>query len=144
MEQSDDAGRTSATTAPVAKGVITGSTMHQYPKHIKRLIREYAAQAYEIELGQALGELEQQFALWRSGQISAGELSDRIHAFHQGPSRELWGRYNARIEDMLVAQAIVTGLLPRETIPAELLEALQSKIDFLERQQARAEQETES
>jgi hypothetical protein len=120
-----------------------GTAMREYPKHIKRMIREYAAQAYEIELGQALGELEQQFALWRAGQISAGELSDRIHAFHQGPSRELWGRYNARIDDMLVAHAIVTGLLPRETIPAELLEALQPRMDFYEREQAAREQEAE-
>ena len=118
--------------------------MHQYPKHIKRLIREYAAQAYELELGQALGELEQQFARWRSGQISAGELSDLIHAFHQGPARELWGRYNARIYDMLVAQAIVTGLLPRETIPAELLEALQPSMNYYARQKAWPDEEVES
>ena len=121
-----------------------GTGMHQYPKHVKRLIREYAAQAYEIELGQALGELEQQFALWRAGQISVGELNDRIHAFHQGPSRELWSRYNARIDDMLVAQAIVTGLLPRETIPAELLEALQPSMNFYARRQAAPEEEAES
>jgi hypothetical protein len=44
--------------------------------------------------------------------------------FESGPARELWSRYNARIDDTLVAHAIVTGLLPRETIPAELLEAL--------------------
>jgi hypothetical protein len=118
--------------------------MHQYSKHIKRMIREYAGQAYEIELGRALGDLEQQFALWRNGQISAGELSDRIHVFHQGPSRELWGRYNARVDDMLVAHAIVTGLLPRETIPAELLEALQPSMHFYERQQARPDEGPES
>lgn len=117
--------------------------MHQYPKHIKRMIREYAAQAYEIELSRALGELEQQFALWRTGLISAGELNDRIHAFHQGPARELWSRYNARIDDMLVAQAIVTGLLPRETIPAELLEALQPSMNFYARQLAAPEQDAE-
>lgn len=116
--------------------------MHQYPKHIKRMIREYAGQAYEIELGQALGQLEQQFALWRGGQIGAGELSDRIHAFHQGPSASCGGRYNAGIDDTLVAHAIVTGLLPRETIPAEL-EALQPSMDFYERQQAAPEQEAE-
>ena len=63
--------------------------------------------------------------------------------FTRGRSRELWGRYNARIDDMLVAQAIVTGLLPRETIPAELLEALQPSMDFYERQQAAPEQEAE-
>ena len=45
-----------------------GTGMHQYPKHIKRMIREYAAQAFVFELGRALGELEQQFALWRAGQ----------------------------------------------------------------------------
>lgn len=36
--------------------------MREYTKRIKRLIREYAARAYEAELGQALGELEQQFS----------------------------------------------------------------------------------
>ncbi len=99
--------------------------MREYPKPIKRLIREYATRAYELELGRALGELEQQFVAWRSGQISAFELSEHIHTFHQGPARQLWSRYNARINDTLVAHAIVTGLLPREIIPAELLEALQ-------------------
>jgi hypothetical protein len=109
--------------------------MREYPKHIKRLIRGYAARAYEAELGQALGKLETQFSCWRSGQISAFELSDHIHTFHQGLARELWSRYNARIDDTLIAHAIVTGLLPRETIPAALLEALQPILAFYEREQ---------
>jgi hypothetical protein len=117
--------------------------MREYPKPIKRLIREYAARAYEAELGQALGELEQQFVDWRNGQISAFELSDHIHTFHQGPARELWSRYNARIDDTLVAHAIVTGLLPRETIPAELLEALQPILAFYKDEQAAPEQDAE-
>jgi hypothetical protein len=117
--------------------------MREYPKPIKRLIREYAARAYEAELGQALGELETQFSRWRSGEISAFELSDHIHAFHQGPAREFWSRYNTRINDTLVAHAIVTGLLPREIIPAELLEALAPILAFYEHDQAEPEQEVE-
>lgn len=117
--------------------------MREYSKQIKRLIREYAARAYEAELGQALGELEQQFAGWRSGEISAFELSDHIHTFHQGPARELWGRYNARIDDTLVAHAIMTGLLPRDTIPAELLEALQPILAFYKDEQEAPEQDAE-
>jgi hypothetical protein len=40
------------------------------------------------------------------------------------------------IDDTLVAHAIVTDLLPRETIPAEsLLEALQPILAFYEREQ---------
>ena len=110
--------------------------MREYPKQIKRLIREHAGRAYEAELGRALGELERQFAAWRSGKISAGELGDRINSFNRGPARELWERYNGKLDDMQVAHAIVTGLLPRETIPAELLAALQPIIVFYEREQA--------
>lgn len=117
--------------------------MREYPKPIKRLIREYAARAYEAELGQALGELEQQFAAWRNGEISAFELSDHIHTFHQGPARELWSRYNARIDDTLVAHTIVTGLLPRETIPPELLAALQPILAFYEGERTEPEQDSE-
>ncbi|NNJ11629.1 hypothetical protein EKD04_014940 [Chloroflexales bacterium ZM16-3] len=114
--------------------------MREYPKRVKQLIRKYAAQAYEAELGLALGELEQQFAIWRSGQIGAGELSDRVHAFTRGPARELWGRYNARIDDMQVAHAIVAGILPRDAIPTELLDALLPIIALYEQGQAAPDQ----
>lgn len=117
--------------------------MRECPKPIKRLIREYAAQAYEAELGQALGELEQQFSAWRDGEISAFELSDHIHTFHQGLARELWERYNARIDDTLVAHAIASGLLPRESIPAELLAALQPILAFYERKRTEPGQDSE-
>lgn len=101
-----------------------------YPKPIKRLIREYAIKAYEAELGLALGELEQHFGAWRSGQIQASELSDRIHDFNRGPARELWGRYNARMDDVQVAHAIAKGLLLRDDMPPELLDALQPLLSF--------------
>ena len=110
--------------------------MREYSKRVKRLIREYASRAYEAELSRALGELEQQFAAWRSGQIGAGELSDRVHAFTRGPARELHQRYNTNLDDMQVAHAIATGLLPRDELPAELLDALQAIIGFYEREQA--------
>jgi len=55
--------------------------------------------------------------------------------FESDPARELWSRSNARIDDTLVAHAIVTGLLSRETILAELLEALQPILAFYEREQ---------
>lgn len=117
--------------------------MREYPKRVKRLIREYAARAHEAELGKALGELERQFAVWRAGQISAGELSDRIYAFSRGPARELWQRYNAGLDDMQVAHAIVTGLLPRDELPGELLEAFQPIIAFYEREGAAPPQSAE-
>ena len=42
--------------------------MHDYPKAIRKLIREYEAQAYERELHQELEKLDRSFAEWAVGQ----------------------------------------------------------------------------
>ncbi len=104
--------------------------MKDYPKPIKRLMRQYLAEAYERELQRELTKLEQSFAEWRSGQISSGELSDRLHQYERGPSRALYKRYNYGEEDMTLAYVIVGGVLRREEIPDELLEALKGPLSF--------------
>ena len=58
--------------------------MPETSKRIKRLVREYAAIAHDRELGQALRDLDVQFGRWRNGEISAAELNDVIHQFHDG------------------------------------------------------------
>ena len=70
--------------------------------------------------------------------LSSGELSEIIHRFHQGPARELWVRYNSSHLEMPVAFAITTGVLARDTIPAELLEHLAGALRFYEEVQADA------
>ena len=69
--------------------------MREYPKRVKRLIRDYAARAYEAELCHDLGDLERQFAIWRSGQISARALSDRICAFTRATDYASDNLYNS-------------------------------------------------
>ncbi len=107
-------------------------------KRIKRLLREYAAAAHEEELRRALLPLAEAFGRWERRELSSGELSEIIHQFHQGPSRDLWGRYNAPRLEMVVAFAITTGVLGRDTIPAELLEHLAGSIRFYEEDEARS------
>ena len=104
--------------------------MQQYPKNIKRLLREYMGEAYERELHRELVKLDLSFAEWRDGQISSGELSYRVHQYEANPSRELYKKYNYSPHDMNVAYAIVTGILNRDEIPAELLEAITSLLAF--------------
>jgi len=104
--------------------------MQQYPKNIKRLLREYMMEAYERELHRELVKLDQSFAEWRAGQIGSGELSYRVHQYEVGPSRELYKKYNDSPHDVNVAYAIVTNILKRDEIPAELLEAISSLLTF--------------
>jgi hypothetical protein len=91
---------------------------------IKKLLAELTTEAYERELHRKLAQLDQSFAEWRNGHISSGELSHRIHQYDIGPSRELYKRYNDNPHEMSVAYAIVVGILQRDEMPVELLEAI--------------------
>ena len=68
--------------------------MRDYPKKIKRLLREYAIEAHEPELHRELKKLDQSFVEWRNGTIDSGELSYRVHQYEVGPSKELYKQYN--------------------------------------------------
>jgi hypothetical protein len=104
--------------------------MQHYPKNIRRLLREYMIKAYAQELHRELAKLDLGFAQWRDGKIDSSELSYRVHQFEMGASRELYKKYNNSYDDMNVAYAIVTGILNRDEIPAELLESLSSLLVF--------------
>lgn len=113
--------------------------MQNYPQKIKRLIREFASEAYERELYRELTNLDTSFLEWRDGVISSGELSHRIHQYETGPSRELYKQYNYGDADMNVAYAIVAGILDRDEIPTELVEALDHLMGFYQQMQERGE-----
>ena len=44
--------------------------MTDYSKRIKRLLREFAAEAYEKELSRELAKLDKSFEEWRDGKIN--------------------------------------------------------------------------
>jgi hypothetical protein len=113
--------------------------MKKHSKLVKRLLREYSAEAYERELHRELAKLDDDFAAWRQGQIGSGELDHRIHKYKQGPARELWKQYNYGQAHLLVAYAIVTGILDADEMPGELLEALSAPLGMYRDWQARGE-----
>ena len=111
--------------------------MAETPKHIKRLLRAYAEAAHEEELRRALVPIAEAFERWERRELGSGEMSEIIHAFHQGPARELYVRYNTPRLEIAVAYAITAGVLERQTIPAELLDYLAGPLRFYESNQAR-------
>ena len=110
--------------------------MPETSKRIKRLVREYAAIAHDRELGQALRDLDVQFGRWRNGEISAAELNDVIHQFHEGASREVWRKYATNRPEAALGFAVATGILRKEELPAELLQHLAGLIDFYKAEQS--------
>ena len=100
----------------------------------RRKLRELAGVAYSWELGSELSKVEEDFARWRRGEIDPFELSDRIHRFHDGISRDLYVSYRDLYPHLSVARALAYRILERTEIPPEIFAALESAIDFFEKQ----------
>jgi hypothetical protein len=106
--------------------------MKDVPKRLKRLMRQQLAAAHEEELRRAILPLAETFDLWRDGRMTSGDLAERIHAFHQGPVRDLWKMYNQGSPEMVLGRAIAEGILAREGLSSDLLDHLQSAIEYYE------------
>jgi hypothetical protein len=92
-----------------------------FPKSIRKQFRAVTGALREMELRQALEKLKQDFGEWEEGKIDSFDLSDRIHEFHNGASREIYVRYTSRFDPrMLVRRAIEEGLITLESIPGDL------------------------
>lgn len=99
----------------------------------RKKLRELAAVAHERELGNELAKVEENFALWRRGEIDPFELNDRIHRFHDGTSRDLYATRGLR-PYQAVARAVAYRILDRTEIPSDILTALETVIGFFEQE----------
>jgi hypothetical protein len=95
-----------------------------------RQAQKVAHAAWGAELSSALEELAVLFSDWRKGRIDAFQLSDAIHQFNDGQSRELFKRYrNGPRAEELAARAIAWELVPPSEIPSGLRKALADRIE---------------
>jgi len=101
-----------------------------FTKSERRLLREAAGYAWEAELGAELMKLLQEFHSWREGRLNVFELSDRIHRFHDGTARELYGRYTGdQAEPWIAARAVALGLVSEDRLGANLTAKLAHVIE---------------
>ena len=104
--------------------------MKKYDKKTMKKLRELGAIAYERELDQALSELDASFKQWRAKEIDGFELSDLIHKFHDGKSRDLYKYYHRANPEMAVSRALVLKILRQSEIPANVYEQIAELLKF--------------
>ena len=109
--------------------------MQETPKRFKRLVREWATIAHDRELAAALLELREHFDRWQRAEITAADLNDLIHKYHQGASREIWKHYATNRLEPAVGFAVATGILRREEVPLELVQHVAGWVQFYEAEQ---------
>ena len=95
----------------------------------RALLRRLAREAWEAELDEELEQLFEFFSRWADDGMSAFELSDKIHEFHNGASRELYGRYSGLDPTLSVARAIAKGILDDAVLGETLCAKLSTQIE---------------
>lgn len=97
--------------------------MIELTKKTKKRLRELLGIAYARELDRYLLDLSKKFDDWKNGKIDCWNLSDHIHEFHNGISRDLFNAYNCKSvhPTYMISRALVKKLIQKEDIPPEAL-----------------------
>ncbi len=104
--------------------------MTEFTRLERSQLRKLSMKAYERELSQELSHLEAEFTKWEEGKIDSFQLSNIIHEFHDGASRDLYKQYTMVSPHLMVAYALVEGILREEEIQPEILKKLGQAIEF--------------
>ena len=104
--------------------------MTDFTKRERSRLRKLSMKAYERELARELSHLETKFSEWREERIDSFQLSDIIHKFHDGANRDLYRQYTIVEPYLMVAHALVDGILSEEEIEPEILRKLNRAIEF--------------
>jgi hypothetical protein len=98
--------------------------MPEYPKRIKKALREIAAVAHERAVRDHLSRLALDFDRWKSGELGTWDLVDLVHRFHNGPDREMYIFYTEPDPVFAVVRGLFDGFLKEDEIPGDVLEAI--------------------
>ena len=101
-------------------------------KQLQKELSKIAEVAQEEELRRHIFPLSEKFEEWKAERLTSVELSNAIRAFHTGPAREIDGRYNGRLDELMVPSAISRGIIDKNIISPKLLEALTTIIRYYE------------
>ncbi|MFC1806886.1 hypothetical protein ACFL0T_00760 [Candidatus Omnitrophota bacterium] len=101
--------------------------MVDFTKAEKKELKKLTGLAYERELKSALDDLNEKFKNWKLGGMTPFDLTDEIHNFHNGISRDLWKFYNMWEAHVAVARALAQGILERK----EMKDAIFQKTEKL-------------
>ena len=105
--------------------------MIEFTKAEKRELRTLAAEAYKVELEKEVANLEAAFMSWRDDKIGVFDLDNRIHAYYDGPRKQLYRFYQMRNKpETAVARALALVLINADQISTEIKSKIQDMIEF--------------
>ena len=108
--------------------------MNEYPKKIKKILKELASLSHQRELAVELKVLHERFNDWENNKIDVFELNEYIHIFHNGASQEIWKKHNHADTDMIVSSSAAFGILRKDEIPDEVFKIIEKRVEYMQRE----------
>jgi hypothetical protein len=105
----------------------------RFTKRQRACLRKLASEAHCYELGEALAHLYAEFGKWGGDGMSAFDLNDKIHEFHDGISRDLYKTYVLSNPEMAVAIGIFRKAIDPDRLDAELRGKIAPIVESFER-----------
>lgn len=102
----------------------------EFSKRQRAELRSLQGVAWQRELEAALRTLRDDFKAWGDNKLSAFDLSDRIHECHSDTARELYKTYATSMNEIVVVDALIRGIIEEKELSVELLDALRSDIEY--------------
>lgn len=99
-------------------------------KSLRKIAKQLIGLAYKREQEKAFESLRRDFDRWQSDEIDCWELTDLIHRFHDGESRDLYKIYERGDVKIALARAVALGILGADEVSADLREPMQPMIEF--------------
>jgi hypothetical protein len=111
-------------------GVHSNNMRIELSKRQRILVRELAAIAHEREMRALLSPFAEDVVEWRSGSKDTWALLEDLDRFDRARHR-LSQRYQTQsIAPMLVAHALVAGIVRRDEVNEELVQVLKKPMEF--------------
>lgn len=102
-----------------------------YSRVTRARLRTLAAKVRHAELEANLAKLEENFRAWRADRITAEELQERVHAFHQGPGLEWYKDALDRRPIATLVRGLGSGLLQLNELPDEARPGMARSVSIL-------------
>jgi hypothetical protein len=100
--------------------------MDKLTKKQKRHLKELAEIAYERDITRCLGVVEDMFKAWRANDISAWDLNNKIHEYHDEIARTLYKSYTINNPIFSVAFGVANGVLSIDEVEESCKERVKS------------------
>jgi len=101
---------------------------------LKQEMIDLQKELYKRELSIEMDALYASFQKWKRNECEVFELTNQIHTFYKGASKEIFLKYERpSFADLNIANAVINGILKMEELSEELQPLISKKVKILQR-----------